>query len=203
MVEEVSAPADAHDNDDEPAAEEDTPLPSFLRAETSEAGEMPEDAASPADEDDAEPAPEDATPPSALPSFLSDYAPATPTDAATEADAADPADATEPAAEPEDVAEPEFVADPEDIPASAAPEPDTRAEPEPEEDTPAVAIPKPRVVDVPDDPDPDSIAAKPSALTKATRVTQLTDAQRNMIRPLLAQLTALRDQMASNRREPR
>lgn len=62
---------------------------------------------------------------------------------------------------------------------------------------------KPRVVNVPDDPEPDTIPVAPSALTQAAGLTHLSDAQRNMIRPLLAQLTTLRDQMASNRRDPR
>lgn len=68
---------------------------------------------------------------------------------------------------------------------------------------PDVATPKPRIVNVPDDADPETILVAPSALSKAAGLTHLSDAQRNMIRPLLAQLTALRDQMASNRREPR
>ncbi|WP_299552801.1 MerR family transcriptional regulator [uncultured Tateyamaria sp.] len=68
---------------------------------------------------------------------------------------------------------------------------------------PAAATPSPRIVNVPDDPAPDSIPVSPSALSKTASLTHLSDAQRNMIRPLLAQLTALRDQMVSNRREPR
>ncbi|WP_261385649.1 MerR family transcriptional regulator [Tateyamaria omphalii] len=82
-----------------------------------------------------------------------------------------------------------------DVPEDALPE----AEPAPE----SAPLPVARVVDVPDDPDPTTIAVSPSALSKAATLTQLSDAQRNMIRPLLAQLTALRDQMANNRREPR
>ncbi|MEM8656148.1 MAG: MerR family transcriptional regulator [Pseudomonadota bacterium] len=67
----------------------------------------------------------------------------------------------------------------------------------------ASPAPTPRIVDAPDEPDPERLKVAPSALSKAAAVTHLTDAQRDMIRPLLAQLTTLRDQMASNRRDPR
>ncbi|MEL6466102.1 MAG: MerR family transcriptional regulator [Pseudomonadota bacterium] len=68
---------------------------------------------------------------------------------------------------------------------------------------PTPAAPRPRVIDVPDDPDPSAIDVAPSALSRSIAVTKLTDVQRDMLKPLLAQLTALRDQMASNRRDTR
>ena len=43
----------------------------------------------------------------------------------------------------------------------------------------------------------------PSALTKAVMLRKLTPAQVNGLRPLVAQLTALRDQMARARHDPR
>ncbi|KIC48607.1 MerR family transcriptional regulator [Tateyamaria sp. ANG-S1] len=95
---------------------------------------------------------------------------------------------------PADTGLPSFLAD------YAAPAEET-IEPEPEPEEPA--RPVARVVDVPDDPDPATIPVAPSALSKAAGLTHLSDAQRDMIRPLLVQLTALRDQMANNRREPR
>lgn len=61
--------------------------------------------------------------------------------------------------------------------------------------------PKPRIVDVPDEPDPATISVTPSALGMAARITHLRPEQRGAIRPLLAQLTALRDQMASARQD--
>lgn len=63
--------------------------------------------------------------------------------------------------------------------------------------------PKPRIVHVPDEVAPESLDVAPSALTKASRVKQLSPAQRSALRPLLAQLTALRDQMAGAGRDPR
>ncbi|MEO0402540.1 MAG: hypothetical protein AAF214_09205 [Pseudomonadota bacterium] len=62
---------------------------------------------------------------------------------------------------------------------------------------------KPRVIDVPDDPDPDSFDVAPSPLTKVGTLGQLSPAQASAMRPLLAQLTALRDQMSGARRDPR
>ncbi len=63
--------------------------------------------------------------------------------------------------------------------------------------------PRPANVDVPADPDYASFDAAPSALTHAARLSHINDGQREMLRPLLAQLTALRDQMASARRDSR
>ncbi|WP_299369974.1 MerR family transcriptional regulator [uncultured Tateyamaria sp.] len=68
---------------------------------------------------------------------------------------------------------------------------------------PAPEEPRARVVDVPDDPDPAHLDVVPSALTRVSRLTRLRADQRDAIRPLLAQLTALRDQMTSARRDPR
>ncbi|WP_147105703.1 MerR family transcriptional regulator [Tateyamaria sp. syn59] len=102
------------------------------------------------------------------------------------------ADADEPA-KPARTGLPSFLAD------YAAPADEVAPDPEPEEAAP----PRPRVVDVPDDPAPETIAVAPSALTKASRATHLTDGQRTMIKPLLDQLIALRDQMADTRHTPR
>ncbi|MEX0312131.1 MAG: hypothetical protein AB3N17_18000, partial [Tateyamaria sp.] len=75
---------------------------------------------------------------------------------------------------------------------------ESMAEPEPDP-APEPTSPKPRIVDVPDDPDPETLMVEPSALSKLAHVDRLTDAQRKMLRPLVAQLTALRDQMANSR----
>lgn len=75
-------------------------------------------------------------------------------------------------------------------PEDAAPSVAAAPAPEPPE-------PKPRIVEVPDAPDPASIKVAPSALSKVARIAQLHPEQRDAIRPLLVQLTALRDQMAS------
>ncbi|MEL6210220.1 MAG: hypothetical protein AAFR44_08595, partial [Pseudomonadota bacterium] len=109
---------------------------------------------------------------------------------------------------PAQAALPSFLSDyaapeePEAAPEAPAdvPEPEFSAADTPEAEP---AAPAPRIVDVPPDPDPDSFAASPSALTKSAQVQSLTDAQRAMLRPLLAQLTALRDQMANPRRDTR
>ncbi|APX11646.1 MerR family transcriptional regulator [Tateyamaria omphalii] len=93
---------------------------------------------------------------------------------------------------------PSFLAD-YAAPAEEVPETTEAETPEAEEPVRPAAV----VVVVPDDPDPDTIPVAPSALSKAARATHLNDAQRNMIRPLVAQLASLRDQMADNRRAPR
>ncbi|WP_299042258.1 MerR family transcriptional regulator [uncultured Tateyamaria sp.] len=191
MVEDVPVPTEDDRSEvdgaqDDPAPDEvpANALPAFMRSEpptaTTEATPAQEEAP---ESTTAEPQQADA-PSHGLPSFLSDYAP----------------DAVAP-----DKAESDEVVTSTDEPAPPTPLPDDPVA----EDESGVAVdetaaaPVPRVIDVPDDPDPDIIAVAPSALSKAARLTQLTDAQRNVIRPLLAQLTALRDQMASNRREPR
>ncbi|MEP1198686.1 MerR family transcriptional regulator [Tateyamaria sp.] len=71
------------------------------------------------------------------------------------------------------------------------------AEPEP------AAPPRPRIVDVPDDDGIDAADFSPSLLTQATTLRQLTPAQADALRPLVAQLTALRDQMARARQDQR
>lgn len=63
--------------------------------------------------------------------------------------------------------------------------------------------PKPRIINVPDELDPAAIDASPSALSKVARVANLRPEQRDAIRPLLVQLTALRDQMANANRDSR
>ena len=69
----------------------------------------------------------------------------------------------------------------------------------------ATASPKvPRIIDVPDDPDPATLEdVKPGALGLAAQTASLTPAQRETIAPLVAQLTALRDRMAGARRDSR
>lgn len=61
------------------------------------------------------------------------------------------------------------------------------------------ALSKPRIVDVPEDVDPETLNAVPSILSHVMHVRHLTAAQRSAVRPILAQLTALRDQMAQTR----
>ena len=104
---------------------------------------------------------------------------------ATEPDVGEP-ELTEPAKVPEV-----------ETPQAAAPEPEPAQEPEPEQ------TPRPRIVDAPDDVADADTEFTPSALTKASRLDRLTPAQRDAMRPLIAQLTALRDQMSSARQNQR
>ncbi len=85
---------------------------------------------------------------------------------------------------------------PENVP---QPQPAGEAEPAPV----AAFTPRPRVLDIPDEADTGNDDITPSVLTRATRINRLTPAQANALRPLVAQLTALRDQMARSRRDPR
>ena len=57
-------------------------------------------------------------------------------------------------------------------------------------------LPRPRIVDVPEDVDPETLKAAPSILSRIAHVRHLTGAQRTALRPILAQLTALRDKMS-------
>ncbi|MFL4470969.1 MerR family transcriptional regulator [Tateyamaria armeniaca] len=85
-----------------------------------------------------------------------------------------------------------------------AAEPEQEPEPEPEPDeVEATPAPRPRIVDAPDDVDIDPADIAPSVLTKAVMARNLTPAQRDALRPLVAQLAALRDQMARARHDPR
>ncbi|MBM1814610.1 MerR family transcriptional regulator [Pseudosulfitobacter pseudonitzschiae] len=120
----------------------------------------------------------------------------TPTDNAPEtAEAeetpADPTPATE--SEPDKPAEsavPAFLStskmasDPDAAPSEPAPAP----------------TPKPRVVDAPDPPAEDQIETTPGLLAALARATQIAPDHQNTLRPMLAQLTALRDRMASARK---
>ncbi|WP_299699478.1 MerR family transcriptional regulator [uncultured Tateyamaria sp.] len=221
---------DIADVDEPEAAATDAPLPSFLRtqapeagAETSDADDQPGLPYPPLVEDapaqDEEQADADAP---ALTDDIAEPAPATEEQVLTPAsDAAKPDDADVPAEaeaaklnSAETQTEDEATEDTEAEPAATLPsflsdyaEPATADEDsvvaQAEEAEPIAATPKPKIVNVPDDPNPETILAAPSALSKAAGLTHLSDAQRNMIRPLLTQLTALRDQMASNRRDPR
>lgn len=92
------------------------------------------------------------------------------------------------------VATPSFLTGRKQGPTETTPQ---NAAPSVEPPAPEPPKPKPRIVDVPDEPDPASIEVAPSALSKAARLTHLRPEQSDAIRPLLAQLTALRDQMAS------
>jgi len=65
------------------------------------------------------------------------------------------------------------------------------------------APPRPRIVDVPDDDGINAADFSPSLLTRATTLRQLTPEQADALRPLVAQLTALRDQMARARQDTR
>tara|TARA_R110000764_G_scaffold54764_1_gene119383 strand:- start:895 stop:2187 length:1293 start_codon:yes stop_codon:yes gene_type:complete len=76
-----------------------------------------------------------------------------------------------------------------------APDPDAA----PAEPAPA-PTPKPRVVDAPDPPAEDQIETTPGVLAALARATQIAPDHQNTLRPMLAQLTALRDRMASARK---
>lgn len=86
-------------------------------------------------------------------------------------------------------------------PIAAAPDPAPMAAPVPE------PVPEPprraRIVHAPDEVDLEGDDIAPSALTRAVMLDRLTPQQRDALRPLVAQLTALRDQMARARHEPR
>ena len=100
---------------------------------------------------------------------------------------------------------------------AVTPEPEPEPEPEqpvqaaqvkaPEPTAPApapdVTAPRPGIIDAPDDDAMTDADFAPSALTKASRLDRLTPAQRDAMRPLLAQLTALRDQMSGARQNQR
>lgn len=185
---------------------EDVPVPTPDHMEEDVAGAAHANEPTPVEADaDITPDPQDAPPPL----FKHDETPSEAVDMHTpEApEPVDPPDAHETPKPVRDV--PAFLTDrvkrAQDTP--VVPEPSVPvSEPAPEaadEPEPAPVQLKPRVIDVPDDPAPDAMEVAPSALSKAARLTHLTDAQRNMVRPLLAQLTALRDQMASSRRDPR
>ncbi|MEO0765560.1 MAG: MerR family transcriptional regulator [Pseudomonadota bacterium] len=109
-----------------------------------------------------------------------------------------------PVSEPEHPAEPLSQAPAE--PPQSDPIPDaapmfthTRPEATPE----PAAPPRPRIVDVPDDEGIVAADFSPTLLTRATTLRRLTPAQADALRPLVAQLTALRDQMARARQDPR
>jgi len=93
-----------------------------------------------------------------------------------------------------EVEEPPIAADPAPI-AEPVPEPVSRPAPEPTR--------RARIVDAPDEVDLEGDDIAPSALTKAAMLDRLTPQQRDALRPLVAQLTALRDHMARARHEPR
>ncbi|MEL6449671.1 MAG: MerR family transcriptional regulator [Pseudomonadota bacterium] len=128
----------------------------------------------------------------------------------------------QPATAPEPQATPDTAPEPETVSVEAVePEPEIAAEPVPATAAPTTPLPaflteplgapaetppappRPRIVDVPDEPDPDSVTVEPSTLTKVSKIAHLTPAQRSAIRPLVTQLEALRDHMASGRRPPR
>jgi DNA-binding transcriptional MerR regulator len=71
------------------------------------------------------------------------------------------------------------------------------AEDTPIQDKPEAPAPKPRVIDAPDPPAEDQIDAQASTLSALARVKRLAPEQQESLRPLLAQLTALRDRMAA------
>ena len=164
------------------AAPEDAPMLDAAQADDSSAEPEPEATAAPAPVEEEAPT---------LPSFMRSPDPAA---------AEPPAD---PAPEAEDAPAPDTLeaSEPAGLPSFMTP-PDVTAEPEPEPE-PEPAPRKPRVVDVPDAPDPATLAATPSALGLAGRANALTPAQRAAIAPLVAELTALRDRMASARSDSR
>ncbi|MEL6564530.1 MAG: MerR family transcriptional regulator [Pseudomonadota bacterium] len=214
MVEDAPEPGfehrqmDAPDVDDspveaapEPVAWTDTPAEDAAAEDAEPESETPifsafarepsiEDTPTPVEqvEDTPTPAPQEDAAPS-LPAFMRSAPAAEPE--APEPDAA-PAPDSLAASAPSGL--PSFMAPPEEAAPEPAPEP---AEPE------APEAPRPRIVDVSDDPDPAALDVRPSALTLATRATALTPAQRDALAPLLAQLTALRDTMASARGDSR
>ena len=74
--------------------------------------------------------------------------------------------------------------------------------PEQAQDPAPAAVLRPRIVDVPDDAVINEAAITPSALSKSAQLDHLTPEQRDAIRPLVAQLTALRDQMTGSHSDP-
>ena len=75
--------------------------------------------------------------------------------------------------------------------------------PPPEEDATAEPTARPAIVDVPHTPDEADYAAEPSILSRAGRVSRISTQDAGAVKPLLAQLAALRDQMASAHQEDR
>ena len=171
-----------------------------------------EDAADAHPDADVEDAPEEPpaeSTPAALPTFMrapADDQPAPEAeDVATDTPASEPADDTPVAGIPGGL--PSFMAPPaaKTDEAEAAPEPEPEPEPVPEAapEPMQAEAPKPRIIDVPDDPDPALLDVKPSALGMSAQANALTPAQRDAIAPLVAELSALRDRMASARRDSR
>lgn len=130
----------------------------------------------------------------------------------------------EPDVEPEEMAEADMMAEPEAAPTNASTLPGTPVpESEPTVSTesevasspaaapgdrapgPPTPTPPPlraRVVHAPDDSAEALADIAPSALTRATLIRRLTADQALALRPLVAQLSALRDKMASAHRDP-
>ena len=79
-----------------------------------------------------------------------------------------------------------------------APHPDTTPDPEPLVLEPQQAVdPRPRIVDAPDPPADSDLPARPAALSAAFAARGLSAAQRADLTPLVAQLAALRDRLAT------
>ncbi|WP_299280625.1 MerR family transcriptional regulator [uncultured Tateyamaria sp.] len=153
--------------------------------------EPPEDTTPEAAPFEADVAPMPTDPP---PSDIAPEAPAAPLDPIPEpiaASAPEPAPETEPEVEPQIATE----APAEPAPAETHTLPSFLTEPL----APAPTSPVARVVDVPDDADPASYEVAPSALTRVGQIDRLSPDQISAIRPLVAQLSALRDQMAGTR----
>ena len=172
--------------EDEPPA----PTPADEPTPALQPGPAPEVEAAPARETDAAPAAAEAAP---LPG--DEPAPAPEIKAASFASLKDA---------PQKDVQPEAEADIEPLPVfSRPPPPEPTPEPAAEPVAEAAPKPRPRVIDIPDETDTSSEDIAPSALTKAVMLRKLTPAQVNGLRPLVAQLTALRDQMARARHDPR
>ena len=164
-----------------------------------------------------------ASAPPETPGTVSEDVPTTPTEVPAATFAPEPA-------APDDVQDPPtFNYDPSEPPAVVDTPPASPMEAEQADDTPAepaqsapvadappmfahsppepapepVATPRPRVVDVPDDEGINAADFSPSILTRAATLRSLTPEQRDALRPLVTQLTALRDQMARARQDPR
>lgn len=186
-------------------------LPSFMRGPTPSEPPQAQPPAAPQETNDPDDtAPQDTADPEQTPPASPDAAPAPSTAKAPVVNAP----ASETAAKPE-TGDPDSSAvpserteslQPSDLgTAGTSPADETKpheVETEEPQEAQAAALPRPRIIDVPDEnaADPDSFA--PSAMTKAAQISHISANKRDALHPLLAQLTALRDQMAQAQRPP-
>ena len=212
-VDDDTQPVPAPESEAEPV--EATDLLSLTNAEEDTAdlpgaeseGETPEAVAAPTEADDSprehtadpldSPPPEDDTP--SLPGFIQtplaadDSLPAVDAPMARGNPPPDAAPARQTPAAVEEAAEQPAFFDTVDSPSP------TKPEAELESGAAEHDGPRPRIIDVPPLPTESELHVMPSALTFATRFPNITPSKAAAIRPLLDQLTALRDSMAGRR----